>query len=151
MSIAHPIISVTGSSGAGTTSVKRTFEQIFRREGVNAAYIEGDAFHRYDLTSLKKHSGIFPRPAPPRHDATYTMPMRPNFMARNLAHSQPGKIRRRTPIFFSTKACMALSSLTKSMSLSLRTSRLVSCQSSILNGYRNYTATKPNEAIHPRS
>jgi phosphoribulokinase len=39
MSAKHPIISVTGSSGAGTTSVKRTFEQIFRREGLNAAYI----------------------------------------------------------------------------------------------------------------
>jgi len=54
MSIAHPIISVTGSSGAGTTSVKRTFEQIFRREGVNAAYIEGDAFHRYDRSEMKR-------------------------------------------------------------------------------------------------
>ena len=54
MSIAHPIISVTGSSGAGTTSVKRTFEQIFRREGVNATYIEGDAFHRYDRSEMKR-------------------------------------------------------------------------------------------------
>lgn len=53
MSRLHPIISVTGSSGAGTTSVKRTFEQIFRREGVNAAYIEGDAFHRYDRAGMK--------------------------------------------------------------------------------------------------
>ena len=54
MSIAHPIISVTGSSGAGTTSVRRTFEQIFRREGVDAAYIEGDAFHRYDRADMKR-------------------------------------------------------------------------------------------------
>jgi phosphoribulokinase len=54
MSIKHPIISVTGSSGAGTTSVKRTFEQIFRREGVEAAYIDGDAFHRYDRAGMKK-------------------------------------------------------------------------------------------------
>lgn len=53
MSRLHPIISVTGSSGAGTTSVKRTFEQIFRRENVNAAYIEGDAFHRYDRAGMK--------------------------------------------------------------------------------------------------
>ncbi|WP_372482803.1 hypothetical protein [Bradyrhizobium ivorense] len=44
----HPIISVTGLSGAVTTSVKRTFEQIFHREGVKAVYIEGDAFHRYE-------------------------------------------------------------------------------------------------------
>lgn len=54
MSIAHPIISVTGSSGAGTTSVKRTFDQIFRRENINAAYIEGDAFHRYDRVAMKQ-------------------------------------------------------------------------------------------------
>ena len=54
MSIAHPIISVTGSSGAGTTSVRHTFDQIFRREGINAAYIEGDAFHAYDRAGMKR-------------------------------------------------------------------------------------------------
>ena len=53
MSARHPIISVTGSSGAGTTSVRRTFEQIFRREGVKAAFIEGDAFHRYDRDGMQ--------------------------------------------------------------------------------------------------
>ncbi len=53
MSTKHPIISITGSSGAGTSSVKRTFENIFRREGVSAAYIEGDAFHRYDRMAMK--------------------------------------------------------------------------------------------------
>lgn len=54
MSAKHPIISVTGSSGAGTTSVRKTFEQIFRREKVEAAYIEGDAFHRYNRTEMTK-------------------------------------------------------------------------------------------------
>ena len=54
MSISHPIISVTGSSGAGTTSVKNTFDQIFRRERIDAAFIEGDAFHRYDRTGMKQ-------------------------------------------------------------------------------------------------
>ena len=49
----HPIISITGSSGAGTTSVKRIFELIFRREKVNAAFIEGDAFHKYDRNAMK--------------------------------------------------------------------------------------------------
>lgn len=53
MSRKHPIISVTGSSGAGTTSVMRTFQQIFRREGVRAAFVEGDSFHRYDRTAMK--------------------------------------------------------------------------------------------------
>ncbi len=50
----HPIIAITGSSGAGTTSVTRTFEQIFRRESVEAAIIEGDSFHRYDRVEMKK-------------------------------------------------------------------------------------------------
>jgi phosphoribulokinase len=53
VSVKHPIISVTGSSGAGTTSVRRTFEQIFRREGIVATCIEGDAFHRYDRAGMK--------------------------------------------------------------------------------------------------
>jgi len=52
MSARHPIISVTGSSGAGTTSVKNIFEQIFRREQVVAAFIEGDAFHRYNRADM---------------------------------------------------------------------------------------------------
>ncbi len=54
MSRKHPIISITGSSGSGTTSVKRTFEQIFRREKVAAAYIEGDAFHRYNRAEMRQ-------------------------------------------------------------------------------------------------
>jgi phosphoribulokinase len=54
MSNIHPIISVTGSSGAGTTSVRNTFEQIFRREKVEAAFIEGDAFHRYDRLGMRR-------------------------------------------------------------------------------------------------
>ncbi len=53
MSAKHPIIAITGSSVAGTTSVMRTFEQIFRRENVNAAFIEGDSFHRYDRAEMK--------------------------------------------------------------------------------------------------
>ncbi len=53
MSQRHPIIAITGSSGAGTTSVTRTFENIFRREGVKAAVIEGDSFHRHDRKEMK--------------------------------------------------------------------------------------------------
>ncbi|MDX8497965.1 phosphoribulokinase [Mesorhizobium sp. VK4C] len=53
MSAKHPIITITGSSGAGTTSVKRIFELIFRRENIEAAFIEGDAFHRYDRAAMK--------------------------------------------------------------------------------------------------
>jgi len=54
MSTRFPIISVTGSSGAGTSTVKHTFDQIFRREGVRATAIEGDAFHRYDRAEMKE-------------------------------------------------------------------------------------------------
>lgn len=52
MSKAHPIIAVTGSSGAGTSDVKTAFQQIFRREGIHAAFIEGDCFHRYNRQQM---------------------------------------------------------------------------------------------------
>ena len=48
MSKKHPILSITGSSGAGTSTVKETFKQIFFREKIDACFIEGDAFHRYN-------------------------------------------------------------------------------------------------------
>jgi phosphoribulokinase len=54
MSAKHPIIAVTGSSGAGTTSVTRTFNWIFRREHINAVVVEGDSFHRYNRVEMKK-------------------------------------------------------------------------------------------------
>ena len=53
MSAKHPVIAITGSSGAGTTSVTRTFQHIFRREKLDAAIVEGDSFHRYDRTAMK--------------------------------------------------------------------------------------------------
>lgn len=53
MSKKHPIVAVTGSSGAGTTTVKRAFEHIFYRDGIEAAVIEGDSFHRYDRVAMK--------------------------------------------------------------------------------------------------
>ena len=53
MSIKHPVIAVTGSSGAGTTTVKNAFEHIFRREEIKAAVVEGDSFHKYDRASMK--------------------------------------------------------------------------------------------------
>ena len=53
MSAKHPIIAITGSSGAGTTTVTNTFQQIFRREKVSAAIVEGDAFHRYDRAEMR--------------------------------------------------------------------------------------------------
>ena len=53
MSVRHPIVAITGSSGAGTTSVTRTFQAIFRREDITAAVVEGDAFHRYDRVAMR--------------------------------------------------------------------------------------------------
>ena len=53
MSERHPIIAITGSSGAGTSTVTRTFAGIFAREGVKSAVIEGDSFHRYDRKEMK--------------------------------------------------------------------------------------------------
>lgn len=52
MSLKHPVVAVTGSSGAGTTSVTRTFQEIFRREEITAAIVEGDSFHRYDRAEM---------------------------------------------------------------------------------------------------
>jgi phosphoribulokinase len=52
MSARHPVVAITGSSGAGTTSVTRTFQHIFRREKIAAAVVEGDAFHRYDRRGM---------------------------------------------------------------------------------------------------
>lgn len=54
MSARYPIISITGSSGAGTTTVKDTFEKIFKRENISASFIEGDAFHRYDRETMRR-------------------------------------------------------------------------------------------------
>jgi len=53
MSKKHPIIAITGSSGAGTSTVQNTFEQIFRREHIKHVAIEGDAFHRFDRAAMK--------------------------------------------------------------------------------------------------
>ncbi|MEW6314523.1 MAG: phosphoribulokinase [Pseudomonadota bacterium] len=54
MSRKHPVIAVTGSSGAGTTTVKRAFEHIFRREHINAAIIEGDSLHALNRMEFRE-------------------------------------------------------------------------------------------------
>lgn len=53
MSVLHPIVAVTGSSGAGTSSVKLAFERIFQREGISPAVIEGDSFHRFERREME--------------------------------------------------------------------------------------------------
>ena len=54
MSERHPIVAITGSSGAGTSTVQRTFEEIFRRENITAATIEGDSFHALDRLAMRE-------------------------------------------------------------------------------------------------
>lgn len=56
MSHKHPIIAVTGSSGAGTSIAREAFETMFRKLRINPAYIEGDCFHRYDRFEMEKLS-----------------------------------------------------------------------------------------------
>ncbi|MEB3321614.1 MAG: phosphoribulokinase, partial [Synechococcaceae cyanobacterium] len=54
MSKRHPVVAVTGSSGAGTSTVKRAFEDIFRREGIRPVVVEGDSYHRYERGPMKQ-------------------------------------------------------------------------------------------------
>ncbi len=54
MSKRHPVVAVTGSSGAGTSTVKRAFEHIFKREGINPVVVEGDSYHRYERGPMKQ-------------------------------------------------------------------------------------------------
>lgn len=54
MSKKHPVVAVTGSSGAGTSTVKHAFEAIFRRTEINPVIIEGDSFHSLGRTEFKE-------------------------------------------------------------------------------------------------
>ncbi len=53
MSDKYPIISITGSSGAGTSTVKTAMQHIFHREAIHATVVEGDSFHRYDRVGMR--------------------------------------------------------------------------------------------------
>lgn len=54
MSREYPIIAVTGSSGAGTTTIKDAFERMFNREQIEAAFVHGDSFHRYTRDEMTR-------------------------------------------------------------------------------------------------
>ncbi|MEL0029528.1 MAG: phosphoribulokinase [Betaproteobacteria bacterium] len=54
MSKKHPIIAVTGASGAGTTSVQETFRAICASAKINAAFVEGDSYHRYERDEMRR-------------------------------------------------------------------------------------------------
>lgn len=53
MSLKHPIVAVTGSSAAGTTSIRLAFEEVFLRERIRAVFVEGNSFRRYDRAEMK--------------------------------------------------------------------------------------------------
>jgi len=59
MSVKHPVISVTGSSGAGTSTAKVALEHIFRREKIIPAIVEGDCFHKFDRLTFREKSKEF--------------------------------------------------------------------------------------------
>lgn len=52
MSIAHPVIAITGSSGAGTSMIRDAFAEIFLRENIHAAFISGDSFLRHERQEM---------------------------------------------------------------------------------------------------
>ena len=54
MSKQHPIVAVTGSAGAGTTTVRHAFSDIFRRRGISAQFVKGDSFYRYGHTEMEQ-------------------------------------------------------------------------------------------------
>lgn len=54
MSVKNPIVAITGSSGAGTSTVLHAFRHIFRREKLRAQIIHGDSFHRFDREEMNK-------------------------------------------------------------------------------------------------
>jgi phosphoribulokinase len=58
MSRVHPIFAITGSSGAGTSTVRVSMEHIFRRDGINTAIVEGDSFHRYNREEMRQQVAL---------------------------------------------------------------------------------------------
>ncbi|EUA23859.1 phosphoribulokinase 1 [Mycobacterium xenopi 4042] len=127
----------------------RTFEQIFRREGINVVYVEGDSFHRYDRAEMKtaiadahargdhtfshfglrltssrnskSSSGRTVKAGQVRSASTCTTRRRPNHIASSPAHSHHGRIWRRIPTCCSTKAYTAPSLPRQSMLRATRT------------------------------
>jgi len=69
MSKQHPIIAVTGASGAGTTVVQRAFKEIFLRQKIKAAFMQGDGFLRFNESESEKQ--ISQHMAEGRHISSY--------------------------------------------------------------------------------
>lgn len=95
MSAKHPIIAVTGSSGAGTPSVTRTFNWIFNREKIDAVVVEGDSFHRFDRLQMKAKMA---EAVAAKYGTTCTTTRKPHRTSRSPAPSPRGRTSKRTPI-----------------------------------------------------
>ena len=63
MSKQFPIVAVTGSSGAGTTEVRKTFESIFKKLNITAAIVEGDSYHKYERDQMRQLADEWERTA----------------------------------------------------------------------------------------
>jgi phosphoribulokinase len=96
MSSRNPIIAVTGSSGAGTSTTRDSFEHIFRTLNINAAFVEGDSFHRFS----RQEMDVAKRKAKETHqNISYFGDQANDFDAleslfRDYAENGKGKIRR---------------------------------------------------------
>ena len=96
MSAKHPIIAVTGSSGAGTTTTSEAFRKMFNMMNVKPAWVEGDSFHRFtrpemDIEIRKareqgKHISYF---GPQAND----FPGLEKFFSQFGIHTRPGRSR----------------------------------------------------------
>lgn len=53
MSVKHPIIAITGSSGAGTTTTTNAIRHIFHNLEISSAMVSGDSFHRYTRPEME--------------------------------------------------------------------------------------------------
>jgi len=49
MSKKHPIIALTGSAGAGTSTLKTVIHKLFLRKNINPTFVQGDSFRQYDF------------------------------------------------------------------------------------------------------
>ena len=132
MSRKHPIIAVTGSSGAGTSTVMQSFQHIFRREGIKAQVVEGDSFHRYNRYEMRTH-------------------MKEAEASGNKHYSHFGPYSNLLEELEAlTKACTAPTWTRRSTSRATSTCWSAWCRSSIWNGSRSCTATGTHEAIRRR-
>lgn len=53
MSLKHPIITVTGSSGAGRGTIRSVFTKICEREAMVPAFVDGESFHRFTRAEMR--------------------------------------------------------------------------------------------------